>query len=119
MQTVTLKGVEVPLKPPGSLALAYDVAGASGKNPLRAMYAALGACWAGKQRLRAKFTDTYVALEFGGQVFDELVKWGATPAEVQEAGGVALALLCEGLPDVEEVDAAEGNFEGQEPATSS
>jgi hypothetical protein len=119
MTTVTLKGVEVELKPPASLAAAYDVAAAAGKNSMRGLAAALGLCWDGKQRLRSDFTSTYNALEFGGQVFDELLAWGAKPEEIQAAGAAALVLACDSLPSADEVDAAEGNSEDQEDATSS
>ena len=74
MVTVTLKDLTFVLLPPKSLAASYDVAAAVGKNPRRGMFAALGLCWGGPKPLRSKFANSFDALQYGGEVFDELIR---------------------------------------------
>lgn len=118
MIEVTLNGKTIPLHPPTSLAAAFDVAAATGKNSSRGLYAALGLCWGGKQRLRSKFSDSYNALEYGGQVFDEMLAAGLNAGEITTAAVEALTLLVSVLPSSDEVQAAEGNLETSEGSTS-
>ena len=118
MNIVTLKDISFELKAPKSLASAYDVAGAAGKNPSRAMYASLGLCWNGKQKLRSKFSDSYDALQYGGEVFDELTRVGFSPSEIIDAATSAFSLMISLLPSADEVEAAEGNSEAQEASTT-
>lgn len=111
---VHLKDLSFDLKPPLSLAAAFDVATALQQNPARGMYACLGLCWGGPKPLRAKFSDQYDALQYGGQIFDELLAYGCTVPEITEASTAALSVLVAALPSDKEVQASEGNSEGQE-----
>ena len=107
MVTVTLKDLTFVLLPPKSLAASYDVAAAVGKNPRRGMFAALGLCWGGPKPLRSKFANSFDALQYGGEVFDELIRAGFSAGDIASAGGEALGVLVAALPSADEVDAGE------------
>lgn len=121
MKTVTLGGQSVQLQAPASIQTAYDVVIAAGpkKNSQRAMNAALGLCWESDDKPSADFEESYNPLKYGGEVFDELVSRGLSPAEISAAASVAWDLVLDLIPDMEKVDAAEGNSESQEEPTSS
>lgn len=137
MSTVRLGEAEtailVGLRPPNSVATAYDVVGAGATNPMRAFCAALGVCWnasdvkrdvehvddederaaLAKRPVAHRLTKppvakyTFEPLAYGGDVFDALVGRGYRPAQVHAAGVVAMNLLVELLPGGDEVDEAE------------
>ena len=98
---------QVPLRPPQSLAQCYDLLIAAQTSPLRANAAALGLCWVGPGRPKAKFEATYSALAYGGQVLDELLARGLTAAEVTTAGVIAYGLVCGQVVGEQEVKADE------------
>ena len=116
--TVILNGLTVPLRSQVSLAAAFDAAGALHQHPARGMYACLGLCWGADRKLQASFEDSYDALKYGGQVFDELINWGASVKEITDASTAALSCLVAALPSDKEVQAAEGNCEDQEGSIS-
>lgn len=113
--TVTLGGVEVELVAPTSAAARWDVYGAATTNANRAFAAALALCWSGKGKPRARLAaHKYDPLAFGGAVLDELVARGIAVPEVLGAGLRAWQLCGEGLITAEEVEDAEGFFDGEE-----
>ena len=131
----TLRGEEVALRTPDSCAAALDVLVAADKNPRRGIAAALGLCWPvfnRKQRRKLKITEDHPwapleatlvkhdfnALAYGGAVLDELMARDLSLEEVSAAGAIALDAVAELLPDFDEVDEVEGNFEAPEPSTS-
>ena len=119
MDTVNLGGAEVRLGLPKSYSVCFDVVVAAGQNTLRAFCAALGLCWQGKGRPRARYDASgYNALAYGGQVLDELVARGLTPGEVHAAGAIAFNLMAEQIITEDEVADAEGNSEAPEPSTT-
>lgn len=114
MSNVTLKDLSFSLQRPLSLAAAFDVAVALPKNQQRAMYAALGLCWGGPKPLRSKYSASYNVLEYGGNVCDELLAYGATMDQISTAAAAALTVLVEALPSESGVQAAEAFTEGPE-----
>ena len=104
---VQIGGRTVKLQTPGSLAMRWDIAGASFAAPRRAMWAALAVCWRGlappKTSLKSHQHDL---ASFGAAVMDELLDRGYTFAEVNEAALVAYQLACNGLVTQREVNEA-------------
>ena len=100
---------EVTLVHPKSLRLRFDVAAFYPQNPTRACAAALGLSWGGLGRPKAKYESSYSVGQYGGEVFDELVSRGVSPAEIAAAGSVAFITICRSRPRADEVDKAEGN----------
>ena len=112
--TITLNDITFDLAPPKSYSAAFDVAVATGKNPRRGMFAALGLCWNGPKPLRSKFSDSFDALQYGGEVFDELIRAGFDAGEIAGAAALALGVVVEVLPSAKEVDAGEAFIEEPE-----
>lgn len=104
MRTVTLKGLEVGLEPPASVAMRAEVWLASASNQLRAGCAALAFCWRGKHRPKVLLkAHGYDVLAFGGAVFDWLVEQGVPQGEILTAAGTALGVIYETIPSEEDV----------------
>ena len=112
-KTVKVGQREVTISLPKSLSVRFDVAAFYPSNPTRACAAALGLCWGGLGRPKAKYESTYSIGAYGGEVFDELVQRGVSPAEIVAAGSTAFVAICRSLPKADEVDKAEGNSGGQ------
>jgi len=111
---VQLGAHSVQLAAPKSTAMRRDVQNCAPINPHRALWAALGACWAGKP-LKAKFA--FNALAYGGEVFDELMALGIPEEDIYAAAGKAFS-LCGDVPTEEAVARAEGFTAPQtEPST--
>ena len=118
-KVVQVDGQPVRLTIPRSYSVAQDVVLAASTNPLRAFAAALGACWTGHGRPKVTYQAAgYSALDYGGQVRDELVARGVSSADVTAAGVEAFNLLADQIIPAAEVDAAEGNSEAPEPLTA-
>lgn len=112
--TVTLAGVDVPLKAPASASARWDVYSAATSNPNRAFAAALALCWDGPNKPRTRLAaHRFDALSWGGAVLDELVERGVPLPEVIGAGLRAWQLCGEGLITGEEVKDAEGFSSGE------
>ena len=119
MATVTIGGQEVTLALPKSYAIRYEVFLASAGNQLRAWACALGLCWQGPTRPKARYEQTFSPLAYGGMVLDELVARGIPASEIAAAGVVAHNLLSsEFLPTEPEVKAVEGFTGPPEPSTT-
>jgi hypothetical protein len=92
--TVTIGGNTWAPKLPRSFTLRQDLIIAIGNNPRRAAAAALGLCWAGPNAPGAQYNRAnWDALQYGGQVMDELVERGIDWGEVYAAGMVCLSKL--------------------------
>lgn len=100
---------EVVLTLPKSMSVRYDVAAYYSTNAQRALAAALGLCWGGLGRPKAKYEATYSVGSYGGEVFDELLSRGVSAQEIALAGSWAYVLIARSLPQANEVDRAEGN----------
>ena len=100
---------EVVITLPKSLSVRFDVAAFYSSTPTRACAAALGLSWGGLGRPKAKYESTYSVGSYGGEVFDELVSRGVSPAEIAQAGTWCFVAICRSLPQAGEVDKAEGN----------
>ena len=105
---VTLSGKAITLGTPASLAMRWDIAGASFDAPRRAMWAALAVCWRSlappKVSLKSHQHDL---ASFGAAVMDELLGRGHDFSEVNEAAMVAYHLAVSGLVTEREVKEAE------------
>lgn len=108
-KTVKVGQREVTIALPKSLSVRYDVASFYSSNPTRACAAALGLCWGGLGRPKAKYESSYSVGQYGGEVLDELLSRGVPLHEIVAAGSVAFITICRSLPQAGEVDKAEGN----------
>lgn len=108
-KTVKVGAREVVITLPKSLSVRFDVAAFYSQNATRACAAALGLCWGGMGRPKSKYESSYNVGTFGGEVFDELVQRGVSPAEIAQAGTWCFVAICRSLPRADEVDKAEGN----------
>lgn len=108
-KTVKVGTREIGLVLPKSLSVRFDVAAYYQTNSTRALAAALALCWGGMGRPKAKYESSYNVGQYGGEVFDELVGRGVSPAEIAAAGSWAYVLIARSLPQAGEVDRAEGN----------
>jgi hypothetical protein len=107
--TVMLKGEEVQIALPSSFAVRWDIVGAAAGNPQRAAAAALGVCWTGPRRPKARLEAVqFRVLEYGGLIFDELIGRGCAAGEVWAAGSKAMGLISSTLATEPEVAATEG-----------
>ena len=84
---------EVPLRKPAGFMLARDVGVAMGRNALRGLVAALGACWGGKALRSTLAGSQYDVCAWGGAIFDELMAAGIPEQEIYDAASEALRLL--------------------------
>lgn len=121
---ITLLGQEIPLTPPESYSMRWEISTAVAKNRMRALGAALGCSirpqdWpirdaAGKPRRRPVYG--YEPLPFGGQVIDALTGAGAQMSEIIAAGTHAFLAISQGIFAEEEVKAHEDfSVAGGEP----
>lgn len=117
--TTTLGGEKITLARPRSYAARYDVLVASGQNQSRALVAALGLCWVGPTRPRARYERTHNPLTYGGEVLDELVERGLRRGDILAAAVQAWPLATEGLADAEAVKEVEGKSEAPEGDSTS
>lgn len=103
---------EIQLAPPASITIRTELVAASQDNAARAKAAALGACWRGKGRPKARYADHgYNPMRYGAAVLEELVARGVAPLQVLAVGGMALSLCFEGvIPGEDEVAAATERF---------
>ena len=112
-KTVQVGDREVTLTLPKSLSVRYEIAAFSMSNENRARFAALGQCWGGLGRPKARYETSYNVGQYGGEVLDELLQRGVNLHELRAAGAWALSKIYQSLPQPEEVDKAEGNSEAQ------
>lgn len=112
-KTVTVGNREVTLVLPKSLSVRYEIAGFYSTNANRARAAALGLCWGGLGRPKARYESSYSLGQYGGEVLDELLQRGIDPIELRTAGTWAIATIFASFPRPDEVDRAEGNSGGQ------
>lgn len=120
METTTVKvgAIMVPLTAPTSVSLRADVCVAANLNMQRAGGAALGLCWSGPGKPKAKLAKyKHVLNEYGGAVIDELAATGVPLVEIFAAGTTAIAMCSDGLVWSAEVDEAEGFSEAGAPST--
>ena len=108
-KSVKVGSREVTFVLPKSLSVRYDLIAFHSKNGQRALAAALGLCWGGLGKPKAKYEDSFNVGVYGGAVFDELIERGVSHAEIIQAGLFAFATICRALPQAQEVDRAEGN----------
>lgn len=108
---VTIAGVKIQLEAPKDFMICREIVRASGDNYERAICAALGVCWRGKGRPKARYKTDYNALRYGGDVYNELIARGVQPREIAWASHLALhhcAVHAGAVPLKAEVDAAVG-----------
>lgn len=109
MRQVQLKGVEVSLGLPDSMAWRTEIWLASADNQLRAGAAALAACWQSSHKPKVNYAACgYSVPVFGGQVYNWLIDRGVPQAEIWAASSAALDLIFESLPHSKAVDEAVG-----------
>jgi hypothetical protein len=113
--TTKIGDTDIRLALPPSFAQRHEIIIAAGTNPQRAIFAALGVCWQGKDRPRAKYG--FEPLVYGGAVLDELVGRGHKVAAMYDAGRAAFDLLSMSVLTESEVSAAE-DFTEPPPAGS-
>jgi hypothetical protein len=118
--SATMAGVEVVFRAPLSDCVVNDVLEVAAKSKQRAAGAALGVCWRGKRRPKARLEPDYSMARYGGAVWDELRGRGLSRVEVMTAGAEVYVMLSEldRVPSESEVKEAEGNSEGKEGQTS-
>lgn len=97
MEKVNVGGKDVGLTLPKSFALRNEIAVAGITNWQRAVVAALGVCWTGPGKPKAKYESTYSPMEYGGEVIDELVERGLDPADLWEPAAKAYYLVTSSL----------------------
>ncbi len=109
---------QIRLSPPASAAQRFSIAQLADSNQVYALCAALGACWRGPGRPKAKIgTYKYDFAKYGQAVFDELDARGCTPEHWVDAASAAFLACLGGMIDVEEVEALAGFTENQEEST--
>lgn len=116
---VTIGGRKIGLKAPPDAMVCREIAVAHATHEERALCAALGACWQGKGRPKARYKTDYNPLRYGGEVYNELVARGIHPREIAWAGLMAMhhcAVGAAGVPTKKEVDEA-ANFTDGEAAS--
>lgn len=122
--TVHLGSIEIKLVPPTSYSIRYETSISAANNQLRAFAAALGLCsaTAGKRdklQIKARYTDSFNPLQYGGEVLDELVARGYTTVEVMAAGVVAYGVISDGVFHLtEEAVEATADFSDPKPEDS-
>lgn len=91
------------------ISLCGELGIAGGADMLRAMAAALGACWWGSENeLESSYWDHRKDLiRFGDMVLDELEGAGLEPAAILEAGSDCLSRLVDSIPTEIEVEEKE------------
>lgn len=115
---IEIGGADVPLVLPTSFALLADVVGASQRNQTRAFAAALGLCWSGKDRPRARLEAySFDVMAYGGAVLDELGQRSIRYGDIIVAGAVAWSLCAAAILTEPEVVEVEGFTEGQADST--
>lgn len=115
--SVEVGGKTVELVLPNSFALRHEIALGGATNWQRAIMAALGMCWKGPGRPKARYEATYDPMAYGGAVLDELVARGLRPADLWAPAAAAFHLIGASLIPESEVAAAE-NFSAPPPGDS-
>jgi len=106
---------EIRISPPASAGQMQSIVDAVNHNQIYALCAALGACWRGPGRPKAKIQALqHNFLRYGQAVFDELHAIGAGPDQWVDAASAAYLKCVEGLLGVEEVKALTDFTENQE-----
>mgnify|MGYP005989879085 CR=1 FL=1 len=106
---VMLSGETIKLQVPGSLAMRWDIAGASLDAPRRAMWASLAVCWRSLNPPKAKLAKhRHDVASFGAAVMDEMLARGHGFVELNEASLAAFQLTVNGLVTDDEVITAVG-----------
>ena len=85
----------------------HEIVLAASANWQRAVCAALGACWQGPHKPKARYDATYNPLAYGGAVLDELAARGIAPVNIWEPAAVAYQLLADSVLTEREVAATE------------
>ena len=113
MPTVNIKGQDVELVAPTSVADAYDCLAALGNNTTRGMAAALGLCARGSHKPAARLKSHSQAdwLRFGGDVIDHYHKKGLQLDEWLPQANEAVELVASVVAGTSqgEVTKAQGN----------
>jgi|TARA_R100000951_G_C2488578_1_gene133754 hypothetical protein len=113
MHSINIKGQDVELVAPTSVADAYDCLTALGNNATRGMAAALGLCARGphKPAARLKSHSQSDWLRFGGDVIDHYAKQGVALDEWLPQANEAVELVASVVSGTthDEVTKAEGN----------
>lgn len=112
--TVTIGGAEVPLTLPTSFAVRSEITLATEANWQRAIFAALGACWRGPGRPKARYEASNAPLIYGAAVLDELIGRGLRLADLWAPATQAYKMVAASILTEEEVAAAEGFFAGEQ-----
>lgn len=116
---VTVGKHKVTLVRPASFSACYDLLVAANTSRPRALAAALGMCWQGLGRPKARFETTLNVLAYGGQVMDELVGRGVSVEELFAAGAVAYNLAAAATVTEPEIAEVEGNSAAPEDDSTS
>jgi len=100
--------------------LCRDLGGAGGADMLRAMAAALGACWWGSGlELEVSYWEHRKELvRFGDLVLSELEDHGLDPSDILQAGTDCLSRLAGSVPSEDEVKEVEDFTAAEEGSTS-
>ena len=114
------KRLNVNLKPPSSLSVAYEINALywNEHHQRAGIAAALGVCWSGQKR-PARATNPLLGVAvYGHAVIDDLLARGWAYQEIMEGGTEAIKLVIDALPHEQRVEELEGNSEGQGDSTS-
>ena len=108
---------DATLQLPASFTVRYEIAAYGAKNSVRAMGAALGACWRGVGRPHAKYEGDVAA--YAEQVINELESRPAvTVADILQKGTEAYMLIAESIAKAEDLETEVGNSDaGTEGST--
>lgn len=107
---VQLGAKTIELRAPQDYVTCLEIETSRPRNIVRAMGAALGACWTGHPLKSSLAACSHDVMVYGGAVWRELLERNAPPADLAKAGRQALELVHAALISDEEVADAEATF---------
>lgn len=113
--TVELGAQQVTLQRPEDLLERMEIWEVAATSRMRGRGAALGRCWTGLRRPRARLEEHAGDMSaYGAAVIRELLEQGVPRIQLLHAGNAALGLCVRGLFTVEDLERATGNSDGEE-----